>query len=90
VDDRPEDVAAKETRRLRELQRIVDRVEGLLRRGGLSAARSEELIAEAREACRRLFPDKLDVFDLIYLPRFQRAMAEAPSPDSPPSPGDVG
>jgi hypothetical protein len=34
----------------------------------------ERRIQEVRELCGRLFPDKLELFDLIYRPRFQRLM----------------
>ena len=72
----PRAVAA-ETRRLRAMQAVVDRGEARLRRGGLTKPQQARLIAEARVACTLLFPDKLDVFDLLYMPRFRRAIAEA-------------
>ncbi len=74
----PEERAvAAETRRLRKMQSIVDRVEAQLRRGGLSEEQQASIIAEARDACARFFPEKLDLFDLLYMPRFRRAIAEA-------------
>jgi hypothetical protein len=69
------EAAKAEERRLRALQRQADRVEALLRSGGLTQPEQERLIAEVRAACRRLFPDKLHAFDLIYMPRFERARA---------------
>ncbi len=71
------DAVAAETRRLRAMQRVTDRAELRLRRGGLSKQQQARLIAEACVACARLFPDKLDLFDLIYMPRFRRAIADA-------------
>ncbi|MFQ6098906.1 MAG: hypothetical protein ACE5O2_14345 [Armatimonadota bacterium] len=75
------DPVADETRRLRELQRAVDRVEATLRCGGLSEKEQRALIAHARDKCLHLFPDKMDVFELIYEPRFERAIAEARASD---------
>jgi hypothetical protein len=68
---------AAETRRLRAMQRVADRAEIRLGRGGLSKRQQARLIAEARVACTRLFPDKLYLFDIIYMPRFRRAIAHA-------------
>ena len=68
---------AAETRRLRAMQHLVDRAEIRLRRGGLSKQQQARVIAEARAACVLLFPDKLDLFDFMYFPRFRRAIAEA-------------
>lgn len=68
---------AEETRRLRTMQYLVDHAVARLRRGGLTKQQQARVIAEARAACALLFPDKLDLFDLIYFPRFRRAMAEA-------------
>jgi hypothetical protein len=68
---------AEETRRLRAMQAVVDRAEARLRRGGLTEEQQARIIAGARATCARLFPDRLDLFDLIYMPRFRRAMAQA-------------
>ncbi len=86
------DEAAKaEQQRLHALQRQADRVEALLREGTLTPAEQDRLIAEVRDVCRRLFPDKLYAFDLIYQPRFERARREpqATSPGPPPRPPDA-
>lgn len=73
--EEPDEAAAqRQRRRRRALQRAAARVEALLRTTDFTESQRRHLIADAREACQLLCPDKLDVFDMIYVPRFEKAI----------------
>ena len=67
---------AEEERRIRSLRRAVDVRLVWIRAGALTRTEAEVLAGQAREIALRLFPDKAEVFDLVYAPRFRRAIAE--------------
>jgi hypothetical protein len=67
---------AEEERRLRALRRAVDVRLVWIRAGALTRPEAESLASKAREIALRLFPDKAEVFDLVYAPRFRRAIVE--------------
>ena len=66
----------EEDRRIKELQRTVDLALIYLRRAKIDKAEAENLVSRVRAKAVHLFPDKEDVFDLIYLPRFRRVIAD--------------
>ncbi len=83
---RPKDVpsAAKddleairtENRNLRYLRFIVDLALSEIRAGRYTRAQAEQVAENVRSQALKLFPGKELAFDLIYRPRFQRAITE--------------
>jgi hypothetical protein len=67
---------AEEERRIRRLQRTVDLALFYLAVGPLDRRAAEALVDQVRAKALELFPDKGETFDLIYQPRFNRALAE--------------
>jgi len=67
----PEDVAREEAA-YRELQRAADRVSFLIVATDYPRIDIEIERRNLRELCRRLFPDKLELFEMIYAARFSR------------------
>jgi hypothetical protein len=67
----PEAVADEEDA-YRELQRAADRISFLIVATGYQAIDIQIERRRLRELCRRLFPDKLDLLELIYFERFNR------------------
>ncbi len=65
-----------EEEKMRRLRSVVDRAEAVLMRPGLSPEDACRVMEETREAVLSLFPDKEDVYELIYTPRFRRIIAE--------------
>lgn len=72
-DERLED----ENRRIRTLRVSCDLLVRVLMTERLSLSEAESQIAGFRRLALRLFPGKQDAVDLIYMPRFRRAMREA-------------
>ena len=72
-DERVED----ENRRIRTLRVSCDLLVQVLMTQRLSLTEAEALIQGFRQLALRLFPGKQDALDLIYMPRFRRAMLEA-------------
>lgn len=66
----------REEQEIRQLRIIVDYAESLLRSSELSHKDCLDLVDNARKAVLQLFPGKEDVFNLIYVPRFSRVIAE--------------
>jgi hypothetical protein len=71
----PEDLAEEE-RRLRQLRLVVNLALSVIAQTDLSRNQAEALVVATRGAALGLFPGKEEAFDLIYLPRFQRLLAE--------------
>jgi|MudIll2142460700_1097286.scaffolds.fasta_scaffold347865_2 hypothetical protein len=67
---------ADEERRMRRLKLLVDLTTVLLRHHPLSRAEAYQAVAELRARVVNLFPDKGEVFDLIYWPRFRRLIED--------------
>ncbi len=65
-----------ENRKIAYLRWVVDI--GLLeiRSGSFTIEQARELESQVKRFALRLFPGSGDTFDLIYVPRFRRAMAE--------------
>ena len=66
----------EENRKLAYLRFLVDQALRLIRTGEVSHEQAARMVANIRAQALTLFPGKEAVFDLIYQPRFQRAITE--------------
>lgn len=66
----------EEDRRLRQLRIAVNLALSVIAQSDMSLAQAQEMVAATRGMALRLFPGKELAFDLIYLPRFRRLLAE--------------
>jgi hypothetical protein len=66
-----------ENRRIRLLRITSDLLVQLLMSGSVPASEADSLICGVKDLAMRLFPGKEPVFDLIYMPRFRRALLES-------------
>jgi hypothetical protein len=72
----PQEIA-EERRRLRWLRVLADLTLGILyEQPGLELSEAMRLVSETRRAMLALFPGKELAYDLLYRPRFDRAIAE--------------
>lgn len=71
-----EDPIEEENRKMKRLRFIVDLTQAILIQSDLTLTEALNLIEDTKRAVLRLFPDKEDVYDLIYTPRFKRIIAE--------------
>ncbi|MCX8118554.1 MAG: hypothetical protein N3G78_11550 [Desulfobacterota bacterium] len=79
----------EENRRLRFLRFLVDLTLRSIQEGDLSLEEAERRVEEVKNVCLRLFPGKEEAFELIYRPRFRRAIEatfRAPSEGGPSPP----
>lgn len=76
MDDLFEVERRDEDRRIELLRRVVDAAVERLRAEELNWDEARQLIEQTREQVLLLFPDKAEVFDLIYKPRFFRILDE--------------
>lgn len=58
--------------KLKKLQGIADVLCFLIMRRKLTIEEAEEKIAEARKEARKIIPDQMETYDLIYTNRFRR------------------
>lgn len=58
--------------KLKKLQGIADVLCFLIMRRKLTIEKAEEKIAEARKEARKIIPDQMETYDLIYTNRFRR------------------
>jgi hypothetical protein len=65
-----------EDRRVRQLSTVVQLALSVIAQSEMGLADAEEMVCAVRGAALRLFPGKEFAFDLIYLPRFRRLLAE--------------
>jgi hypothetical protein len=65
-----------EDRRVRQLRTAVHLTFSVIAQTDVPLADAEAMVAAVRHAAVRLFPGKESVFDLIYLPRFRRLLAD--------------
>jgi hypothetical protein len=65
-----------EQRKMRVLRTIVDLTSAVLRQGNLTVPEAIEIIRATKKQALQLFPDKEDVYNLIYRPRFERILKE--------------
>ncbi len=70
------DAIEDENRRIRTLRLLVDFSMGYLAQTQLSLEEAQAVIQGVKKQALRLFPDKEETFDLIYLPRFQRLLRD--------------
>jgi hypothetical protein len=65
-------LVAEENEKLAAFQRKADRIAFLIVASDYERIDVEIEKAELREECARLFPDKLELYEMIYESRFQR------------------
>lgn len=70
------DDLADEEKRMRRLRLLVDLNQAVLMQANLTLREAFEIMRSTKNAALALFPDKGDVFDLIYAPRFKRIIRE--------------
>jgi hypothetical protein len=66
----------EEERRIRRLRRLVDFSLAVIAQSSLSLDEAERIAQGVRQQACSLFPDKRETFELIYIPRFRRLIAE--------------
>ncbi len=66
----------EEDRRVRELRVAVALALSVIGQTEMTLTQAQEMVAATRRLALRLFPGKELAFDLIYLPRFRRLLAE--------------
>jgi hypothetical protein len=66
----------EEDRRVRQLRMTVNLALSVIGQTDMSLAQAQEMVSATRGVALRLFPGKELAFDLIYLPRFHRLLAE--------------
>lgn len=66
----------EENRRLRYLRFLVDLALAEIRAGTFSLAEAEQVVENVRSQALQLFPGKETAFEVIYRPRFHRAITE--------------
>ena len=66
----------EEEARLRQLRLVVGLTMSTIGQTNVSLEEASQLVTATRELALRLFPGKEFAFDLIYLPRFRRLLAE--------------
>lgn len=72
----PEEKAA-EAQRIRRLQLMMNMVMQVIQQDrNLAVEQASAMVADARRAALKMFPDKALAFDLIFWPRLQRLMRE--------------
>jgi len=71
-----EELIKEEEKRLRRLRLLVNLAQGVLMQADLTLREAFEIMRNTRQAAVALFPDKGDVFDLVYRPRFMRIIRE--------------
>jgi hypothetical protein len=65
-----------EDKRLRRLRIVVDLAQAVLMQSDLTLREAFDIMADTKKAALALFPDKGDVYDLIYAPRLRRIVRE--------------
>jgi len=75
----PEDLE-EEDRRVRQLRTVVHLALSVIAQTDMGLDDAEHMVAAVRGLALRLFPGKELAFDLIYLPRFRRLIAERYAP----------
>ncbi|NOY64899.1 MAG: hypothetical protein GXO97_05840 [Nitrospirae bacterium] len=71
-----EKLIKEENKKMKRLKFIVDLTEAILMQSPLSIEEALQLMDNTKKAVLNLFPDKEDVYELIYTPRFKRIIAE--------------
>ncbi len=71
-----QDELEEEDRRVRQLRIAVSLALSAIGQTDMTLDQAQEMVAATRSMALRLFPGKELTFDLIYLPRFRRLLAE--------------
>jgi hypothetical protein len=66
----------EENRRIRTLRLLVDFSLAYLAQTNLPLEEAQTVVEGVKKQALRLFPEKEETFDLIYLPRFRRLLRE--------------
>ena len=66
----------EENRRVRMLRLLVDFSLTYLAQTNLALTEAQAVVEGVKKQALRLFPEKEETFDLIYLPRFQRLLRD--------------
>lgn len=66
----------EDRRAARRLQRLVDFALAVIRQGDLPLDEVHRVVEAVRQYAYRHYPDKKETFELIYTPRFRRAVVE--------------
>ena len=66
----------EENRRIRTLRLLVDFALAYLAQTQLPLEEAQAVVQGVKKQAMRLFPEKEETFDLIYLPRFRRLLRE--------------
>ncbi len=66
----------EEERRMRRLRFIVDLAQAVLMQSNLTLREAFDILRDTKRAALALFPDKEQVYDLVYAPRFRRIISE--------------
>jgi hypothetical protein len=66
----------EENRRIRTLRLLVDFSLAYLAQTNLPLEEAQAVVEGVKKQALRLFPEKEETFDLIYLPRFRRLLRE--------------
>lgn len=70
------DLLIDEEKRMRRLGFVIDLAMAVLMQSNLTMREAFDLLRTTRQAALGLFPDKGEVYDLVYAPRFQRILRE--------------
>jgi hypothetical protein len=65
-----------ENRKIRHLKMMVNLGLALLRQERLSLTEAEEIVESIRRSALRMFPGKETTWEIVYAPRFRRAIDE--------------
>ena len=74
--ERDKEEIEEENRRLRTLRLLVDFALAYLAQTNLPLEEAQAVVKGVKRQALRLFPEKEETFDLIYLPRFRRLLRE--------------
>ena len=66
----------EEEKRLRRLRLVVDLAQAVLMQADMTLREAFDIMADTKKAALALFPDKGDVYDLVYAPRLRRIVRE--------------
>ncbi|MBW1975088.1 MAG: hypothetical protein JRI45_05895 [Deltaproteobacteria bacterium] len=66
----------EENRKIRKLQFLVDFALAYIAQSPVSLEECHRVVEGVRQFAYNLFPDKKETFELIYVPRFRRLIAE--------------
>ncbi len=66
----------EEEKKMRRLRFIVDLAQAILMQSNLTLREAFDILRDTKQAVLTLFPDKEQVYDLVYAPRFRRIISE--------------